>query len=103
MYGPKGRKGYGKPRLLALYAGKTAPKNAPWSEITEVAKLVRDYIGLGDIPDESTLRKFVGKLDIKIINTLIALTLAIMNLKHITTTLDSMGFTLYEQSHYFLR
>jgi len=45
MYGPKGRKGYGKPRLLALYAGKTVLKNAPWSEITEIARLVKDDIG----------------------------------------------------------
>ena len=103
MYGPKGRKGYGKPRLLALYAGKIALKNAPWSEITEIARLVKDDIGLEDIPDESTVRKFVSKLDIKIVNTFIALTLAIAGLKHITIAVDSTGFTLYGPSHYFLR
>jgi len=103
MYGQRGRKGYGKPRLLALYVGKTALKNAPWSEVTEIARLIKDDIGLKDIPDESTVRKFVKKLDEKIINAFMILTVAMMNLKYVTIAVDSTGFTLYGPSHYFLR
>ena len=103
MYRPKGRKGYGKPRLLALYVGKIALRNAPWSEIAEIARLVKDDIGLENIPDESTVRKFVGRLDKGIINVFIALAVAIISLKHVVIALDSTGFTLYGPSHYFLR
>ncbi len=45
----------------------------------------------------------MSKLSIKIVNTFIALTLAIVGLKHITIPTDSTGFTLYGPSHYFLR